>query len=66
MDKGMWHNYSMEYYSAIKKLHLEIFMQMNGTRKIHLERDSPESEGRAWYLFNKTWILAVKQRILRL
>jgi len=36
--------YSMEYYSAIKIIHIEIFSQINGSRKNHPNWGNAEQE----------------------
>ena len=51
MDKDKMRNiYTMEYYSVIKKRHLEICMQMDGSGKNHPERGNPDPEREIWYV----------------
>ena len=56
----------MEYYLVGKKWHLEICMQMTGTRENPPEWGNPDPERWTWYVLTHKCILAEKQRILRL
>ena len=42
--KKMWHIYAMEYYSAIKRNKIELFIEVDGPRDCHTEWSNSERE----------------------
>jgi hypothetical protein len=58
----MWHIYTMEYYSAIKKWIYEIPRQMDGPGGHHSEWGNPNTKELAQYVLTDKWILAQKLR----
>ena len=49
--KKVWHIYTLEYYSAVKKQwYLEFCMQINGNEKYYPEWDNPDPKRWMWFV----------------
>jgi hypothetical protein len=61
----MWYIYTMEYYSAIKKI-IKILSQIYGTRKYQPDWVNTITKELTWYVLTAKWILAQKLWILKI
>ena len=60
----MWHIYTMEYYSAIKRNEI-ICSEMDGPRVCHTERNKSERETQIPCANAYIWNLKKKKKVLR-
>ena len=62
--KKMWHRYTMEYYSAIKRNGV-ICSEVDGVRVCHTEGSKSEKEKQIQYANTYIWNLRGKKKVMK-